>query len=245
VTITQEKKLFHFQRIAFLFTFFSSFFFFLLTTLAMVFYPGGTEEDPSKTHYLFFSNFFSDLGRTTVFDGATNFISRTLFIIALSFISLSLLALFFAIVPFFKANKTERALSALGTLGGTVSALGYFFLAIIPVDKKPIAHGTFTFIAFIATFFALLFYAIAILKAKYYPKSMAWIIIPTILISLGYLIILFNGGSEGMLANLTLQAISQKIIVYCQILAFLLFSLISYRFLLQRKETATAIIEEK
>ena len=38
--------------------------FVFLTMGAMALYPGGTALDPATTHYHFFENFFSDLGRT-------------------------------------------------------------------------------------------------------------------------------------------------------------------------------------
>src|SRR6266487_2457768 len=53
--------------------------FFLLTGIAMLLYPGGTMTDPHRHGYAFFSNFLSDLGRTSTPSGQDNLASRLLF----------------------------------------------------------------------------------------------------------------------------------------------------------------------
>jgi hypothetical protein len=53
--------------------------FLILTALAMWVYPGGAVYEPEATHYLFFRNFFSDLGATRTPSGHANLSSHLLF----------------------------------------------------------------------------------------------------------------------------------------------------------------------
>ena len=46
--------------------------FIILTFIAMIFYEGGTYIDSSTTGYLFWHNYFSDLGRTVAHSGISN-----------------------------------------------------------------------------------------------------------------------------------------------------------------------------
>lgn len=64
--------------------------FLILTTIAMLVYPGGIESDPTTVGYLFFTNFFSDLGRIIAFSGTSNLASRSLFVTALTIEGISL-----------------------------------------------------------------------------------------------------------------------------------------------------------
>ncbi|HUT82081.1 MAG TPA: hypothetical protein VMZ29_12845 [Candidatus Bathyarchaeia archaeon] len=140
----------------------------------------------------------------------------------------------------FKENKKTIWLSRLGTLSGIVAGLGYILLGFVSLDLNNVAHGTFTFIAFIGTFIALIFYLIAIFYTSSYPNVYAWLFITCSVLSLVYIIILFGGGSSGPLSNLTLQAISQKIIVYIQIIIFAIQSLASY-FVIRKNTTEIKI----
>lgn len=228
------------QKIIYLLTFASNLLFIILTSIAMLTYPGGIQSDPTTTGYIFFKNFFSDLGRITAFSGDSNLISRTLFVLALLIEGLSLIAYFSFVLPLFKDNKKAIWLSRLGTLSGIVAALGYILLGMVPLDLHPIAHGTFTFIAFIGTFIALIFYLVAIFNTSSYPNGCAWLFIACSILSLTYIIILFGGGTSGPLSNLILQSISQKIIVYIQIIIFAVQALASY-YVLQRKQNRITI----
>ena len=47
--------------------------------IAMIFYAGGSKDIPSSIGYSFWMNTFSDLGRTTAWNGLPNTISMILF----------------------------------------------------------------------------------------------------------------------------------------------------------------------
>ncbi|MBN1329632.1 MAG: hypothetical protein JXA54_09180 [Candidatus Heimdallarchaeota archaeon] len=228
------------QRTIYLTTFVCNILFLILTTVAMLVYPGGIESDPSTIGYLFFKNFFSDLGRINTFSGASNSLGRLLFVLALTIEGISLLAYFLFVLPLFNENKKTIWLSRFGTLSGIVAALGFVLLGFVSLDLNAIAHGTFTFIAFIGTFIALIFYLAAIFHSSSYPNVYAWLFLICSFLSLVYIVILFGGGSSGPLSNLILQAISQKIIVYIQIVIFAIQALASY-FVLRKKSIEITI----
>ena len=45
----------------------------------MLLYPGGAKFNHSATHYLFFENFISHLGREYTFSGSSNYFTSVLF----------------------------------------------------------------------------------------------------------------------------------------------------------------------
>ena len=208
------------QKGIFITTIFNTLLFIVLTILSMIVYPGGTQMNPGASRYLFFENFFSDLGRTETFNGTSNIFSRIFFVCALVILGVSLLLYFLFIIRLFDSSKKTRVLSILGSISGIVAAINFILLGIISLDMNDIAHGTFTFIAFIATVIAIIFYTIVVFNDNDYPNVFAWIFIVCSVISISYIIILFGGGTSGPLSNLTLQSITQKLVVYIQILTF-------------------------
>jgi hypothetical membrane protein len=66
--------------------------FVVLTIAAMGLYPGGAKYVLGADHYLFFQNFFSDLGATRTHSGRNNLPSEVLFVVALSVVGLGMIA---------------------------------------------------------------------------------------------------------------------------------------------------------
>src|ERR1700682_941228 len=75
--------------------------FVVVTLLAMFTYAGGTFANSQNAGYSFFTNFFSDLGRTVSYNNQPNPISHTLFTFALTFAGLALAIFFIAFTQFF------------------------------------------------------------------------------------------------------------------------------------------------
>src|SRR5262249_31062747 len=69
---------------------YSSLQFVVLSFGAMLFYPGGAMYQPDARHYLFFQNFFSDLGATLTRRHESNAIALVLFVVGLTAIGISL-----------------------------------------------------------------------------------------------------------------------------------------------------------
>src|SRR5438552_4094450 len=76
--------------------------FVVFTAAAMLVYPGGTPDQPHRRAYSFFTNCFSDLGRTRTFDDHSNLAARTLFTLAMVAGAISL-------ITFFRAFATTTA----------------------------------------------------------------------------------------------------------------------------------------
>src|SRR5215813_3282558 len=74
------------------FLLYSSAQFVILTFGAMLVYPGGAMYWPNSNHYLFFQNFFSDLGMTVTREHRSNLFSMLLFGAGLISIAISLAA---------------------------------------------------------------------------------------------------------------------------------------------------------
>ena len=82
--------------------------FVLLTFIAMLFYPGGTHDNPAAKGYSFFNNFFSDLGLTVTPSGETTTISFTLFTLSLTLAGLAIILFFTASTALFKNTAREN-----------------------------------------------------------------------------------------------------------------------------------------
>jgi hypothetical membrane protein len=195
--------------------------FVVLTVIAMLVYPGGTAADPSARGYAFFTNFFSDLGRTEARSGAPNTVSAILFFLALTLAGLGLVVFFAATVRFFRQVRFARILTWLGSGFGVVSGLAFAGIACTPANLYLKAHGTFVEVAFLAFFIAVLFYIPAILLTRTYPNryALAYALFGGLLAA--YLWLLFFGPRLDSPQGLLIQATGQKIIVYTAIFSIL------------------------
>ena len=131
--------------------------FFILTTLAMWLYPGGTIHHPEYESYDFLYNYFSDLGRTRTFDGASNIICHLLFKTALGISGICLILFFVALPSLFKSNGS-KALILIASFLGILSGICYLGIANVPYNVDYWGHRTFVRTGFILFLFMSLFY---------------------------------------------------------------------------------------
>lgn len=192
---------------------FASIQFFVLTLLAMLFYPGGTVNDPAATYYLFFHNFFSELGITQVYDGAPNPVSALLFFITLSLAGLGLV-IFFVALPGYFSGRGQKWLCYLGTLFGIISGLSFIGVAFSPADLALTAHRNFVFGAFISFFLAVLPYSVAVFRQSDYPNRYAVIYLIFSGLLAAYIYLLFTGPTPATVDGRVIQVTGQKVIVY-------------------------------
>jgi len=191
--------------------------FVVLTLMAMLFYPGGTIADPTAERYLFFHNFFSDLGRTAVSDGEANVLSAILFVIALTGAGLSLAWFFLAAPRLFRCSRAARVVSLLGSLFGFVSGLSFVGVAWTPANLWLPPHNFFVATAFEAFQVVALFYTAAIFLDRGYPNVYALVFLLFAGLLAGYLALLFSGPQSDSGEGLMIQATGQKVIVYATI----------------------------
>ncbi|MFW9999132.1 MAG: hypothetical protein ACFE88_03365 [Candidatus Hermodarchaeota archaeon] len=81
--------------------------FITLTIIAMFFYKGGTYIDTSSSGYLFWYNYFSDLGRTVAHSGIQNMISWILFTVSLSLWGIFQIPFYIAFPNFFSSSNLK------------------------------------------------------------------------------------------------------------------------------------------
>ena len=199
---------------------YSSIQFIVLTLVAMLFYPGGTAGNPAETRYLFFNNFFSELGITQVYDGTPNTISAILFFIALSMAGLGLLLFFLALPPYF-TGRSQKVLAYVGTFFGVICGLSFMGVAFTPANLAPEAHGDFVLWAFTTFFVAVLFYTVAVFRQADYSNQYGVVYLIFAVLLAGYIYILFGRPEIPNIDGRTVQVTGQKIIAYATIIVTL------------------------
>jgi hypothetical membrane protein len=186
--------------------------FVLLTFIAMLFYPGGTHDEPNAKGYSFFNNFFSDLGLTVSPSGETNTVSFILFILSLTLAGLAIILFFITSTDLFK-NTPGRTPSLLGSIVGVFSGLSYIGIAFTPADLYLEWHGNFVLLAFSSFLLVVILYTIAIYLNKGYPNRYAYVYLVFAVLLAIYLWLLFAGPND-----IRIQATGQKAIVYAEII---------------------------
>lgn len=187
--------------------------FVVLTLIAMLFYAGGNNADPTAPRYLFFQNFFSDLGLTVAHNGEANTVSFLLFAVALSLAGLSLITFFWLMPGFFRPDAAAFNLSRVGSLFGFIAGICFIGVAFTPANLLGQAHINFVFGAFGSYFVAVLFYLGALIKFPALDRSYLLVLVAFAVILGGYVWLLFGGPRQ-----LTIQVTGQKIIAYASII---------------------------
>ncbi len=199
--------------------------FFILTSLAMYLYPGGTIHHPEYESYDFLYNYFSDLGRTRTFDGASNMICHLLFKTALGISGICLILFFIALPTLFKSNGS-KALILIASFLGILSGICYIGIANVPYNVDYWEHRMFVRIGFSLFLLMSIFYTIAILLNKYYPNRYAAAFgVFGIILFIQVAIMFFGPRAYRSNEGLYLQATAQKVVVYAEILCMLYQSL--------------------
>lgn len=195
--------------------------FIALTVIAMFFYPGGTFTDETTRGYSFFENFFSELGLFRTHAGGPNTISFGLFFIALSTVGVGLGLFFLAFPQFFQADKTSRALSAIGSAFGMMVSICFVAIACTPADVNFDLHLDFVVWAFRLFPAAVLCYTIAMFRVGY-PVIFRWVFVAFFGLLIGYMLLLELGPDMETCQGMVIQATGQKIIVYASITSVML-----------------------
>lgn len=192
-------------------------YFLFATILAMFVYGGGTAENPQNAGYSFFTNFFSDLGRTVSYSGTPNTLSMLLFSSALTMAGAGLAVFFLAFTQFFTHTRWTRVLSILGTAFGVGAALCFVGVAFTPADILRPMHSQFVLWAFGLFPLAVILYIPVILHRDEYPNLYAWSFIAFAALLILYFVLLRMGPRSTTPEGLLIQATGQKIIVYASI----------------------------
>ncbi len=198
--------------------------FLALTTLAMFIYPGGTGINKSSAGYQFFTNFFSDLGRTVAHNGAPNTIASLMFTAAMFCAGGGLIVFFIAFTRFFRHTMVERVISLIATGFGVLAGVCFIGVGLAPSNVDQVMHGSFVLAAFGAFLVATALYAVLILREPAYPNTYAWPFLVFALLLAAYMWVLVRGPRDTFI-----QATAQKIIVYASVGSVLLQAIAAQR----------------
>ena len=205
-----------------------------LTLIAMFFYPGGTMTNDYTTGYSFFENFFSELGFYRSHTGGPNTVSFGLFVSALTLAGTGLAVFFLGFPRFFQSTLAGRALSALGSLLGILSALCFIGVAFTPADINRPLHVDFVLWAFRLFPGAVLCYTIAMFRENY-AKQYALFFVGFFGLLVAYILLLEFGPEIETYQGMVIQAAGQKVIVYASIISIMIQSAGARQVLKQRK----------
>jgi hypothetical protein len=188
----------------------------VLTVAAMLAYPGGAKYDHASTGYLFFQNFFSDLGATRTYTGRSNTTSHVLFIVAAVSVGVAMIA-FSTTWRTVAARRGEgRAFGLVAQVAAITCGIGFIGVALTPWDRVLDAHNAFVQLAFgILLVFVLCLLALQVRNA-WPPAYVAANAVYLIVLAL-YVLVLFAGPGLDTKAGLEFQVAAQKIVVYSSI----------------------------
>jgi hypothetical membrane protein len=196
----------------------------------MLFYTGGTLHEHHLTSYSFNYNFISDLGRNHTPAGVSNYPVNFLFRWSITITGISIFFFFTALPGIFK-DEMAKSLAILATLAGIIAGFSYIGLAWVPYDESYRGHHMFVRTGFLSFLVMSLFFAVAILSEKPYPKIYAYVLLAFSMILFSQILLMFLG-ERSWRSNEALfrQATAQKIVVYSEIICMLLqtFGTLSY-----------------
>ncbi|MHA2100126.1 MAG: hypothetical protein ACW99A_15735, partial [Candidatus Kariarchaeaceae archaeon] len=195
--------------------------FLILSIIAMFTYKGGTRLDPTSKGYSFFSNFFSDLGRTISYSGEVNTVSAFIFFITLIGLGLSFLGYFLIIPELFTETDKGIKYSKLASSLGKCSVVAFIGIAFTPANLLPLIHDLLVVTGF--TLVAVVSGISFILTSKDSRFAQKYTIVYLVL----FFVILGYGGLSLFIpriitpTHLIIRATTQKIVVYSLIFSFL------------------------
>ena len=191
----------------------------IFISASMLFYAGGSLNNPDAQGYSLATNFLSDLGRTRGYSGKSNTISSIFFTIVYSLFGILLIPFLISVTHFFEENQSEKRLSKLGTFFGIISAITLIGIAFTPWDIYTVAHGIFAGVQPIVVVLSLIFYSMAMFHNEKYPNRYTF----TFLILIGIWIIsviipilgVNDTTMEGLVIIVTLQKITTFSTLIC------------------------------
>jgi len=195
--------------------------FIILSVLAMVVFPGGTREDALIEGYSFPFNKFSDLGMWQTYAGGSNLASFLLFNISLVICGLCLIPYVVFSAKYFISQDFPKFLVILGAFAGIVASLGFVGVGVTPRDVLYEYHHMAEISAFLAIFIMSLIYMLLIFKDKNYSNKYTIVYAICVICQFLFLFVVFNV----FVPSLAFDCITQKLIVYLQLVVFLIQSI--------------------
>jgi len=186
----------------------------------MFFYHGGDRFNPTLEGYNFFGSYFSDLGRTNGFTGASTLSTAIPYMIAMSFMGSGTVVFFIThrkLLP-----KANWLLVRITTVLGAISGLGYVAIALTPWNLVPGAHIISVFSCFISFLICCFLLFITMKQQPDYPNIFGYIFLCFGFFLGGYIFFLILGPSTEFESGRIVQASGQKLLVYTQSLLMII-----------------------
>ena len=196
--------------------------FILLLLVSIVFYSGGTLNDPNSLGYSWTRNFFSDLGILS----EQNIISVVLFGLALLLCGLTFIFYFYYFMKLFNQDSINSKIGKVGAFFGIIGAIFFIVVGFTPHNYVHDSHVISVHWAFRCFFLASSFLTFSIFRDKRFDARYAYGYFLFALLIFFYILVLEFGPSpnESDFA-LMFNVVSQKIIVLVFIFSVLLQSL--------------------
>ena len=140
--------------------------FVILVSLAMIFYAGGTLDNPAILGYSFWGNTISDSGRTIAWSGVINITSMVFLSTALIVFAIFFIPFYLILSKLFSEGKIEKYASKIGFVLGVIFSLAYIGIAFTPADILYTPHMIFVLIGYICAFVMSVCFTIAFFKNK-------------------------------------------------------------------------------
>lgn len=189
----------------------------VLTVAAMLAYPGGAKYDHQSGGYLFFQNFFSDLGATKTYSGRSNTTAHVLFSIAAVCVGLAMIG-FSTTWRVIAARRGEgRPFGWIAQVACIVSGVGFIGVGLTPWDRVLDAHNVFVQVAF-SVLLVFVLCLLALQARNAWPPAFVGANALHLIVLALYVLVLFAGPGLGTRAGLEFQVAAQKIVVYVSIL---------------------------
>ena len=188
----------------------------------MYLYPGGTILDSSTNGYLFFYNFFSNLGEWIAQNGEDNFYSASLFNSSLLILSISYMLFYTTYYSFFLEEKKSRLLIKISFFLIVLSLVSFVLVAIFSAEDSTFEmHVFFVKVAFRSLMLYSIFQTLAVYYNSASSKTMIFSnILFTIILFLFIIVMEFGPNPFENNESLFIQVISQKIIVFSILLYY-------------------------
>ncbi|MFX0069776.1 MAG: hypothetical protein ACFFAO_01670 [Candidatus Hermodarchaeota archaeon] len=196
-----------------------------LIILAMLFYAGGTADNPNYPGYNFFGNTISDSGRSVAHSGITNTISMIFLSSSLILIGIITIPFFLALRFLFIEDKLQKHLSMIGSIFGIISSVSMIGIAFTPADILIDGHMFFVYIRYSCVVFMGVFYSIAMHLNKEFPQKCKYLFI----VYTVFFFIISIMGLIGIIASRSLMVFAQKIGWFATTITFLTLSYVAWK----------------
>ena len=173
--------------------------------LAMLFYTGGTADNPNIDGYSFWGNTISDSGRTISYSGKSNTISMIL-------LSTALILFAITTIPFFLALRT------IGSICGIIASISLVGIAFTPADILIGPHMIFVYIRYSSVFAMGVLFSLVMYMNNEFPRQYTYIII---IFTIVFFIISMMG-LVGLALSRTTMVIGQKIGWFATLICFVI-----------------------